>query len=54
MQTKKDTALEWELEILLLSEREETFAIAFLNFTCAIFKLQRVDDVDKKLHFQFR
>lgn len=53
-QTKNQTTLAWELEILLLSEREETFAIAFLNFVCAIFRLQRVDDVDKKLHFRFR
>ena len=34
-QTKSDNTITWELEILLLSEREETFAMAFLNFVCA-------------------
>tara|TARA_A100001015_G_scaffold39504_1_gene43387 strand:- start:552 stop:854 length:303 start_codon:yes stop_codon:yes gene_type:complete len=53
-QTKSDNTITWELEILLLSEREETFAMAFLNFVCAIFKLQRVDEAGKRMHFHFR
>lgn len=54
IQTKKETTIAWDLDILSLSEREEGFAVAFLDFICAIFKLQRIDEVDKKLYFHFR
>ena len=53
-QSDTKNVITWELEIVLLSERNTDFAEAYLRFVASVFKVQSINMEQKNILFQFR